>query len=164
MNIGDRIKRLRKHLDLTQQKFGERIGIKGNTVAQYELGRNEPIDAVLSLICREYHVRKEWLQTGEGEMFEESVSSVMEKLRSDYSLNDFDYNFVYEYLKLSPERRAAVREFFRNVVAAEDGQREESTAERIDREVAEYRQELELEARQAEGLSAFDGDAAKKNA
>ncbi len=37
MNIGERIKKLRKHLDLTQQKFGERLGIKGNTVAQYEL-------------------------------------------------------------------------------------------------------------------------------
>lgn len=71
MNIGERIKKLRKHLDLTQQKFGERLGIKGNTVAQYELGRNEPIDAVLSLICREFSVNENWLRTGEGEMFEE---------------------------------------------------------------------------------------------
>lgn len=71
MNTGERIKKLRKHLDLTQQKFGERLGIKGNTVAQYELGRNEPIDAVLSLMCREFGVNEEWLRTGEGEMFEE---------------------------------------------------------------------------------------------
>lgn len=71
MNIGERIKKLRKHLDLTQQKFGERLGIKGNTVAQYELGRNEPIDAVLSLICREFSVNENWLRTGDGEMFEE---------------------------------------------------------------------------------------------
>jgi len=70
VNIGERIKKLRKHLDLTQQKFGERLGIKGNTVAQYELGRNEPIDAVLSLICREFSVNENWLRTGEGEMFE----------------------------------------------------------------------------------------------
>lgn len=69
MNIGDRIKKLRKILDLTQQKFGERIGVKGNTIAQYELGRNEPIDAVLSLICREFNVNREWLKTGNGEMF-----------------------------------------------------------------------------------------------
>ena len=38
MNIGDRIKKLRKELDLTQQKFGERLGVKGNTIAQYEVG------------------------------------------------------------------------------------------------------------------------------
>lgn len=71
MSIGERIKKLRKHLDLTQQKFGERIGIKGNTVAQYELGRNEPIDAVLSLLCKEFNVNENWLRTGEGEMFEQ---------------------------------------------------------------------------------------------
>lgn len=71
MSIGERIKKLRKHLDLTQQKFGERLGIKGNTVAQYELGRNEPIDAVLSLICKEFNVNENWLRTGDGKMFEQ---------------------------------------------------------------------------------------------
>lgn len=65
----DRIKKIRKELDLTQQKFGERIGVKGNTIAQYENGRNEPIDAVISLICREFNVNEEWLRTGKGEMF-----------------------------------------------------------------------------------------------
>lgn len=65
----DRIKKLRKELDLTQQKFGERIGVKGNTIAQYELGRNEPIDAVISLICREFNVNEAWLREGTGEMF-----------------------------------------------------------------------------------------------
>lgn len=47
--MNERLKKLRKTLDLTQQKFGERIGVKGNTIAQYELGRNEPIDAVINL-------------------------------------------------------------------------------------------------------------------
>ena len=34
------------------------------------LGRNEPIDAVVSLICREFHVSEGWLRNGSGEMFE----------------------------------------------------------------------------------------------
>lgn len=67
--MNERLKKLRKTLDLTQQKFGERIGVKGNTIAQYELGRNEPIDAVVNLICREFNVNEEWLRTGEGDMF-----------------------------------------------------------------------------------------------
>ena len=65
----ERIKKLRKALDLTQREFGERLGVKPNTIATYEIGRNEPIDAVISLICREFNVREEWLRTGEGEMF-----------------------------------------------------------------------------------------------
>lgn len=65
----ERIKELRKALGLTQQEFSGRIGVKRNTIAQYESGRNAPIDAVITLICREFNVSEEWLRTGEGEMF-----------------------------------------------------------------------------------------------
>ena len=65
----DRIKKIRKELDLTQQKFADRIGVKQNTVAQYEMGRNIPIDTVIALICREFNVNEEWLRTGQGEPF-----------------------------------------------------------------------------------------------
>lgn len=67
--MNKRLRQLRKTLDMTQKEFGERIGVKGNTIAQYEIGRNEPIDAVLSLICREFNVNEEWLRNGTGEMF-----------------------------------------------------------------------------------------------
>lgn len=69
--MGERIKELRKFLGLTQQEFSEKIGVKRNTVAQYEMGRNPPIDTVITLICREYNVNETWLRTGEGEMFRE---------------------------------------------------------------------------------------------
>lgn len=65
----NRIKELRKALGLTQQKFADKIGVRQNTVAQYEMGRNEPIDTVINLICREFNVSEKWLRTGEGEMF-----------------------------------------------------------------------------------------------
>lgn len=68
--MGDRIKELRKALGLTQQEFSDRIGVKRNTIAQYESGRNAPIDAVVSLICRVFGVNEEWLRTGEGKMFQ----------------------------------------------------------------------------------------------
>lgn len=65
----DRIRKIRRNLDLTQQEFADKLGIKRNTIANYESGRNEPIDAVVSLICREFNVSEEWLRTGAGEMF-----------------------------------------------------------------------------------------------
>lgn len=71
--MNERLKKLRKVLDLTQKDFGERIGVKGNTVAQYEMGRNQPIDSVINLICTVNwdgeRVNEEWLRTGKGEMF-----------------------------------------------------------------------------------------------
>lgn len=62
----DRIKKIRKALDLTQQEFADRIGVKRNSYANYEIGRNIPIDAIILSICREFNVNEEWLRTGAG--------------------------------------------------------------------------------------------------
>ena len=69
--MNERIKKLRKALDLTQQQFADKIKVKRNTVATYEMGRSEPSDSAISLICREFNVNENWIRTGEGEMFEQ---------------------------------------------------------------------------------------------
>lgn len=65
----DRIKQVRKSKNLTQTAFGEIIGVKGNTVTNYETGLRTPTDAVIKSICREFDVNEEWIRTGNGEMF-----------------------------------------------------------------------------------------------
>ena len=65
----ERIRKLRRALDLTQQEFADKIGMKRNTIANYETGRNDPSASVISLICREFNANENWLRTGEGDMF-----------------------------------------------------------------------------------------------
>lgn len=65
----NRIKALRKELNLTQEKFGERLGMKKNSISQIENGINALTEQLLVSICREFNVNEEWLRTGEGEMF-----------------------------------------------------------------------------------------------
>ena len=67
--MNERLKKLRKTLDMTQQEFADRIGIKRNSLANYETGRNTPIDAIIVSICREFNVNEEWLREGKGEIF-----------------------------------------------------------------------------------------------
>jgi transcriptional regulator with XRE-family HTH domain len=67
----ERIKIIRKHHKLTQTEFGERIGVKGNTITGYETGIRSPSDAVIVSICREFNVNEVWLRTGEGDPFQE---------------------------------------------------------------------------------------------
>lgn len=69
--MNERIRKLRKALDLAQAEFAGRIGVKRNTVATYEMGRSVPSDAAVNLICREFNVNEAWLRTGSGEMFRE---------------------------------------------------------------------------------------------
>lgn len=94
----DRIKKIRKEFDLTQQKFADRIGVKQNTVAQYEMGRNIPIDTVISLICREFNVNEDWLRNGNGDMFlpvdrENEISRMVKGLLSEET-NSFKNRFI----------------------------------------------------------------------
>lgn len=63
----NRIKQIRKEHKLTQVEFGEKIGVKGNTVTNYETGLRNPTDAVILAICREFGVNEDWLRTGNGE-------------------------------------------------------------------------------------------------
>jgi len=70
-NENRRIKEVRKTLGLTLEKFGERIGMKSNSLSQVENGINAVSSQLRTAVCREFHVREEWLRTGEGEMFEE---------------------------------------------------------------------------------------------
>ena len=58
---------------MTQQEFADRVGISRGNIGAYEVGKNAPSDAVISLICREFHVNEEWLRTGNGEMFVEET-------------------------------------------------------------------------------------------
>lgn len=69
----ERLKALRKELRLTQQEFADRVGISRGNIGAYEVGKNAPSDAVISLICREFHVNEEWLRAGNGEMFVEET-------------------------------------------------------------------------------------------
>ncbi len=67
--MNERIKEIRKYLNLTQQEFAEKIKVKRNTVATYEMGRSIPSDSAIALICKEFSVNEEWLRNGTGEMF-----------------------------------------------------------------------------------------------
>ena len=67
--MNERLKELRKTLNLTQQEFANSIGIARGNIAAYEVGKNSLSDAVISLICKTFNVRENWLRCGEGNMF-----------------------------------------------------------------------------------------------
>ena len=65
----DRIKKIRTSMEMTQDDFGKKIGLARNSVANYEIGRREPSNAIILSICKEFNANEEWLRTGKGEMF-----------------------------------------------------------------------------------------------
>lgn len=143
----ERIRKLRKSLDLTQEKFAERIGIKRNTIATYESGRNEPVDSVVALICREFHVNEDWLRYGTGEMFSPEPEDELQALTEKYGLTSADRILIEKFINLKAESREAVLQFITDVAAAlgSDGFYEDvpDSGEDLEKEVSPVGSEIE---------------------
>lgn len=69
MNIGSRIKSLRKTEKLTQKEFSKRLCISQSYLSGLENGSEEPTNKLLKLIELEFNVSSDWLYNGIGEMY-----------------------------------------------------------------------------------------------
>ena len=73
--INERIKELRKALDLSQTEFGEALHVSRSVVKNIDGNLVEPKPLFIDNVCVTFHVNREWLTTGEGEMFRERTRS-----------------------------------------------------------------------------------------
>lgn len=105
-----RIKEIRKEFNLTQTQFGDRIGVKGNTITNYENGNREPSNSVINSICREFGVNEEWIRFGTGEKYKERAGYFSETLsRIEESDDEFIKNLIMAYIELDESSKAALR-------------------------------------------------------
>ena len=77
---GDRIKQLRKTLDLTLEKFGNNLGVCKTAISKLEKNERNLTEQMAKAICRTYNVDYTWLTTGEGDMFIDSDEEFLTKL------------------------------------------------------------------------------------
>ena len=160
----DRIKKLRKVLDLTQSDFAARIGSTQNNIANYETGRRSPSAAAFNNICKEFNVNEEWLRTGNGEMFKAAPSGALDALADTYRLTHGEYILIEKFVNMKPESRQIIMDYIVEVAAAFGNQEApvESHAPAfpgsidIDAEVASYRAQLE-DQKKVEGGSSVSG-------
>ena len=143
--IGERIKELRKALSLTQTAFGERIGLKQNSVALIEAGRATS-DQTIFAICREFRVNEEWLRTGAGEMFVPTPASIVDELAEEYHLCPEAQAMVEKFITLDPAAQLAVFDYMCAVVDEIRGRepdREERLRDELERQLAKEKKGTE---------------------
>jgi len=115
--LNERIKKLRRALDLTQSEFAERIGSVQNTITGYETGRRSPSSQVISLICKEFGVNEAWLRYGTGEMFAPAATDELEALARRYpNVTHETYVFIEKLVSLSEADQNTIMGFLREVV------------------------------------------------
>lgn len=120
MTQGERVKEVRKALGLTLDKFGEKVGVKKQTVSRIENGVNNVTDQMVLSICREFNVNYDYLINGEGEMFDDLPQTVLDELCAQYDLDDLDRTLVEMYIEMPEQVRDYLKQEIRKRFLKED--------------------------------------------
>lgn len=124
MAQGERVKEIRKGLNLTLEKFGERVGVTKQTVSRIENGVNNLTDQMTLAICREFSVNEHWLRTGDGEPYikgsDDELAELVGRLYKDKS--SMRYKMSLELCrsmeKMTDEQLMAFAEFVKRLAEA----------------------------------------------
>ena len=107
-----RIQAARKAKGLTLKQLGDIIGISESAVSNIERGRNKPSGSTLILLCEKLGINREWLETGEGEMFEPTTQQdETAKLIESISDSPAMRSLLSTWAQLSDENKAVFERF-----------------------------------------------------
>ena len=111
MTENERVKQLRKFLDLTLEKFGDRLGVTKVAISNIENGKRAVTEQMSKAICREFNVNEGWLRNGVGDMFKQRDGSFSEILSElDDSDDDFIKSFITVYMELDEDSKEVLRQ------------------------------------------------------
>ena len=89
--MNERLKELRNYLGLSQEAFGETVGVTKAAISRIESGINSLSDRMILSIVTQHNVSEEWLRTGEGEMFiEKTKDEQIAEMLADIQLSGED--------------------------------------------------------------------------
>ena len=110
--ISERFKQLRDELGKSQTEFGAGIGVSRSVINNIERGVTEPSDVFLNHLCVVYNVNRAWLETGEGDMFDQSYEQA-ETARMIESISDSPAmrSLLATWAQLSDENKAVFERF-----------------------------------------------------
>lgn len=116
--MNERIKEVRKKLDISQADFGNKIGIGQAGVSAIENGIRRITERNIQLICEKFSVNESWLRTGKGEMFEkipEEDEYFKAVTQISKSQDDIVMQAIIEYWKLDDASKKAIQNYIKNL-------------------------------------------------
>lgn len=115
MTQGERVKEVRKALNLTTEAFGSKVGVQRSAISKIEKNNCSLTDQMTKSICREFNVNYDWLMYGDGEMFSNLPQTVLDELCMQYSMDDFDRQLIALYLEMTEDERGLLKRKIREL-------------------------------------------------
>ena len=117
----ERLKKLRAESGMTQDEFAKKLGVSTSIVKSWETGRRNPSSSSIYLIANLFHVRSDWLKTGNEPMRYPDGTENEEAEIIDELLTDLDnplYKTVRTIMRAYIQLNAAEREIVKKFAAA----------------------------------------------
>ena len=83
---GERIRLMRKQLNLTQEQMAQRLGVGKAALSMIETGKARLSARNKNILVQDFNVNPDWIETGEGKMFNAEPDLTSYNLRTDRSL------------------------------------------------------------------------------
>lgn len=116
MEQGERIKELRKALNMTMEQFGDKIGVTKSTISNIENGNRNATEHMLKSICREYNTNYDYLVYGDGEMFGDLPETLLDELCLQHNLDELDRSILELYLEMPEDIRSYIKQAIRKKI------------------------------------------------
>ena len=113
--VGERFKKARKELGLSQSELGERLGINRDVISNIELDRlknPQQKEPLFKLFCQTYGISYPWLMEGIGKPLIEFPKTVLDDLAKKYGLDDEMKMLIQRFIDMSPEEKEVVKKLF----------------------------------------------------
>lgn len=122
MELYERIRYLRKeHLHLSQEAFGERLGVSRSVIKNIELdalARPDQKLSLIKLICKEFSISENWLLYGEGEMEVQPDTFSLDEFARQHNATELELNILKAYFELDPDLRNDLVQHFKERLSA----------------------------------------------
>lgn len=84
--VGERVRLMRKQLNMTQEQMAQRLGIGKAALSMIETGKARLSARNKNILVQDFNVNPDWVETGEGKMFNAEPDLTAYNLRTDRSL------------------------------------------------------------------------------
>lgn len=121
-SIGERIRSVRKNLGLSQVEFAKGINISRQQIGLLEKDERTLTDRTLNDMVREYGISRDYILTGEGEMFmdldksSEIVNYIRELCENDQEKADLVIETYKMFIDLSTKDKKIINALVKSLV------------------------------------------------
>lgn len=120
-STNERFKLIRENQNLSMKALGDKIGMTSANISSIELGKSNPSEQTIRVMCATFNVDYFWLTKGEGNMYIDDTDALVDRLAKSNGWTDTTIEIMKKFLKLSPDLQNSIADIIHRLNEEKDG-------------------------------------------